>query len=244
MTIRPWLDFGGFDRGTEYYRITAQWNFSMSNSLISPIKTSQTVIEEFVKVENVLAQYPILGRTVLINYNLRGYEHFDSTYPQEWQDEYVENNFQAVDPVAVWSFIRQGVCRWSEIGLPDPFKITKKGAKYGLNFGATWCRKTGPKRSVVYIARSDREFKDEEIESISDAINPFFDIVTLTEYLAEGEFKVIQELVKGHTTADIAETLNISESAVKQRVSSARKKMGSKNTPQLIEDVFQKQLLL
>ena len=211
---------------------------------IDVIKTNPIAAAQFEPVKHVIETLNIVGWSIVVNFNLRGYEHFASTYPDEWATEYVNGNYNVQDPTVVWASFRQGMCRWSETGIPDMMKVLRRAKVYDLNFGGIWSRKTGKKRTMLFVGKADREFNDEEMELISDAMNPFFTSVGPDHRLTDGEIDALKLLIVGASTADIANDLGITESAVKARVSSARSKLGCKTTPQMIYQVTSSGMLM
>lgn len=207
------------------------------------IKKKQSVAELFAPVKDTVESMNVVGWSVVVNYNLRGYEHFETTYPERWVTQYVNKNYNAMDPALYWALTKQGVRRWSEVKLPDILRVMKKAKKYGLVYGGIWSQKTGSKRTVLFVGREDREFFDEEMETIFDEMQPFFSAVGLNSPLTDGEIDVLEQLVEGASTSEIAKALAMTESAVKARVSTARNKLECRTTPQLIYKVMSDGLL-
>lgn len=207
---------------------------TQSNIDIQAQKLNVNILSNFEPVRSHLDTMDVFGYALLVNYSVLGYEHFHSTYPVEWQNEYDSRHYHVLDPVMIWALFREGVCRWSETGIPDTRGVHKKAARHGIRFGGTWSRKTGSKKSVLFVARSDREFEDEELARVEDEVAPFFDTVRPQNLLSDRELDALRLLADGATIVEIAETLNVGQSAVKERISSARKKLNCKNTAQLI----------
>ena len=168
------------------------------------------------------------------NFTFRGPEHFVSEYAQEWQDIYDKRNYYFVDPILIWNISKQGNIRWSEVKLPDVRGVLTECKKFNMNFGASFSRKINGKRSVLALARSDREFTDDEISHLSDKFDFLADCVLGQCGLTDKELEVLRDLRDGSTYKDIGERLEISVPTVKARAEKARKKLGAKTTMQAV----------
>lgn len=91
-----------------------------------------------------------------------------STYPQGWRDKYMGEAYGLRDPLVFWGVARTGVSRWSEIDMPDPFGILDEAARHGLRYGAIASVGKITSRSMVGIARGDRECTDAELAQLED----------------------------------------------------------------------------
>ncbi len=91
-------------------------------------------------------------------------------YDPEWTQIYTANGYIMSDPTVHWGFTHQGTCRWSALGTPDPQDVLKKSAQYGLKYGFTAACELDGSRSIASFARTDREFTDDEIETINNLL--------------------------------------------------------------------------
>lgn len=91
------------------------------------------------------------------------------TYKKEWLDYYSQNGLVMSDPIVAWCFENTGACRWSD--LQDTEGVLKEAAKHGMKFGIVYATESGRSRSMGGFARSDRDFTDEEIRTISVAFD-------------------------------------------------------------------------
>lgn len=175
-----------------------------------------------------LEQVAPMGYTAGIHIRFASPLYFRSTYPQEWQDLYAANNYALRDPLVFWGVGKSGQTRWSEINLPDPFGVMEKAAEFGLTYGAVCSCGKISSRTIVGVARSDREFTDAEIEEVA-AIAKALDEVTeppagLTPEMTEALTLVGQGLHPATAAAEIG----ISEDVLQTRLSSAQDKLGAK----------------
>jgi LuxR family transcriptional regulator len=86
------------------------------------------------------------------------------TYPKAWLDYYSSNGLIMVDPMVAWGFTNEGTERWSN--LTDDSGVMKLAAEYGMKYGVVVAMVTGNSRSLGGLARSDRDFTQEEIDRI------------------------------------------------------------------------------
>lgn len=90
------------------------------------------------------------------------------TYPKAWLDYYSANGLIMNDPMVAWAFENVGACRWSN--LEDPAGFMKLAGDYGMKFGVVIAVDQGNSRSICGFAHADREFTDEEIDTLSTGV--------------------------------------------------------------------------
>lgn len=189
-------------------------------------------------IEELLAQLELLAPT---GYHVGLHIRFAAplmtfqTYPEAWNDRYTRNAYVLRDPMIAWGISRTGATRWSEIGLPDPFGIMKDAASHGLVYGV--CVSCGhiTSRTVAGAARSDREFTDEEVAEISGIVLRLHYETQPPDNLTKAEVEALRVLASGERYANGAAVLGISESALKARLSSARKKLFARTSAEAIQ---------
>ena len=140
-------------------------------------------------------------------------------YPTSWVAHYTAQAYGLRDPVVAWALSEIGSVRWSAITLPDPLDILGQAGAHGLVYGATVS--TGPldARTIGSLARSDRELTDQELARAE---------VIITQ--------LHQRLIaKGYRYADAAKALQISQSALKARITAARHHLRARTTAEAIQ---------
>ena len=157
------------------------------------------------------------------------------TYDQRWIDHYTENGYVLRDPMTAWGFSRTGWIRWSDPELPDPFGLFREAAGHGLNFGATVAFGPIKSRTIASFARSDREFRDDEIAKFERAVKRLHQLSEPPEALTEAQIEALRCIAGGDRFAAAAEKLGISESALKARISSARDRLMARTTAEAIQ---------
>ncbi len=157
------------------------------------------------------------------------------TYPQEWTDRYTEEAYALRDPIIAWGFSMTGSARWSEIGIPDPFNILGQAAEFGMVYGlAVSC---GPikSRTIGSAARADREFTEDEIVEFRRLICMLHDITEPPKSLTDAQIEALRLIAEGDRHAAAAAKLNISESALKARLTAARNSLLARTTTEAIQ---------
>jgi LuxR family transcriptional regulator len=157
------------------------------------------------------------------------------TYPQGWTDRYTEEAFALRDPIIAWGFSQVGVARWSEIEIPDPFDILGQAAEHGMVFGfAVSC---GPmkSRTIASGARGDREFEDDEMSRFQGLIEQLHHLTEPPTSLTKAQIEALRRIAEGDRHAAAAARLNISESALKARLSAARTALLARTTTEAIQ---------
>lgn len=189
--------------------------------------------EELARIRAVATSGYIIG----FNMTWRGPEHILFGYPDEWKRVYEERNYFLSDPVLRWTIVGSGYKRWSAITARDPLdplRVMRAARKYGLVFGAAFTLKVGNKRSLMSVARADRELTDGELEMLNAKFAGFVDLLMSKALLTDGELAVLQYMRDGYEQQEVAGVLKISRSAVKQRVQKACAKLNARNSAQAI----------
>ncbi len=157
------------------------------------------------------------------------------TYDQRWIDHYTENGYVLRDPMTAWGFSRTGWIRWSDPALMDPFGLFREAAQFGLNYGVTVACGPIKSRTIASFARSDREFRDDEVDRIERKVLRLHDLSEPPEALTEAQIEALRMIAGGDRFAAAAEKLGISESALKARITTARNRLMARTTAEAIQ---------
>jgi LuxR family transcriptional regulator len=158
-----------------------------------------------------------------------------STFPAEWQALYRERGFSLRDPLLAWGVSRTGTIRWSESRLPDPFGVLRQAARHGLVYGASASTGRVTSRSVVGIARQDREFTDAEIAELADVTQALHDATEPPPDLDTGLIEALRLTAEGFRPVEAAIQLGIDETELVARIDAARATLGVGSTAQAIQ---------
>lgn len=157
-----------------------------------------------------------------------------STYPEAWRTIYDENAYGLRDPLVFWGVGVLGSARWSEIAMPDPFDILGKARVHGLNYGAVGSYGPITSRSLIGIARHDRECTDTEIAEAMTILHQMHDVAAPPSDLTPAMLEALTLVGQGHRHTAAAAELGISESALKARLSSARIRLSARTTAEAV----------
>ncbi|MFQ6553444.1 autoinducer binding domain-containing protein [Aestuariibius insulae] len=157
------------------------------------------------------------------------------TYPQGWTDRYTEEAYALRDPIIAWGFSQVGAARWSEIKIPDPFDILEQAKDFGMIYGFAVSCGEMKSRTIASAARDDREFSDDEIAEFSELIQQLHKITEPPTTLTDAQLEALRCIANGDRHAAAAAKLNISESALKARLSSARQGLLARTTAEAIQ---------
>ncbi|WP_372574752.1 helix-turn-helix transcriptional regulator [Ruegeria jejuensis] len=175
------------------------------------------------------------GFSLVINHTPHGSEYFDATYSVEWQEEYVNRMYLWADPVVLSTiYAGNNNKRWSEIKTPDVMGVMASAKRHGMKFGARIARRRGYRISFCALAREDREFTDDEIQSVADWFDALLDKIETSFELSEGELEVIKCIGRGMTREQASAHLSVSYGAIKKRLKNARTKTGCSTDQQLV----------
>lgn len=218
----------------------------MTDDLRKPVALSPHKVRDGSRVSTAFGEYrdEVLsvgtsGYSLLLNARIYGPEHFETTYPDGWQATYEKEMWVLRDPIFHWALMNKGGgdARWSDIPrlAPGSRGLMRKAKKLGLVYGAIFVRKGyGGFVSFLSVARPDRELTMEEMARVSDLATEFFAEIDIEERLTPKATEVLQLLADHKTIPEIAEELNLSESAIKTRLNDARKNTGVPSTSALV----------
>ena len=168
-----------------------------------------------------------LGITIGMNVALRGPEYYYSSYPQGFQDDYTRKNYIFMDPMVAWAMRNLGWKRWSSVSKIEAMAPVFKAAKsYGLTFGATLAISTNDRRSMASLARSDREFEDDELDLATQILGRLSE-VSYGSRLTIEEAEALRLVSLGQSQKQIAGDLGVAEITVRTRLSRAKDKLGA-----------------
>lgn len=184
------------------------------------------------------------GYMIGLNHVSNGIEFFDSDWPIEWRTQYEKNKYLFIDPV-VHSFVRNdGDVRWSKVSWRDVFGIMKAARKYGLVYGASFVRSNlDGKKSMLSVARSDREISQGEMDQLSDWWTEFVIKANQPLPISEAEISALDCMLRNMSVSEAATYNGVSETAMKSRLKSARQKLGCKNNTTAAGILIRKKIL-
>ncbi|MBB1491080.1 MULTISPECIES: autoinducer binding domain-containing protein [unclassified Paracoccus (in: a-proteobacteria)] len=157
------------------------------------------------------------------------------TYPEGWSERYTANAYALRDPTIAWGFSTTGAVRWSAMPIPDPFGILADAASHGLHYGLTMSSGPIKSRTIASFAHDTREFKDDEIETISALVRRLHEITEPPESLTKAQQEALRCIAEGDRHAAAAAKLGITESAFKARLISARERLMARTTAEALQ---------
>lgn len=227
-----------FDSMRESLQMTS-FEAGPQSSPLSPA-TGITPLDNIIPTLRLLAPQ---GFVFVHSIGMKGPEFVHSEFPKAWQVAYEKQNFMWRDPILLWSVTgRGGDKRWSDIDHIDLMGVMDAAKGFGLNFGAIFTRGT-IKKSVLSLARTDREFTDEEMTLLSSMMTQLMTDVSLDRGLSHQELETLRLLRDGLAHKEIATTLAISVSAVKFRLNNARQKLGAQSNVHALALALQRNLI-
>lgn len=174
------------------------------------------------------------GYTVGLHIRFASPLYFKSTYPTAWQEAYSANNYALRDPLVFWGISSTGVTRWSDISLPDPFGVLAEARSHGLTYGAVASTGRITSRTIVGIARGDREFSDAEMADAESLAQGLHDMAEAPEQLTPQMIEALSLIGQGFRHGAAAAELGISEVALRARLHTARDRLGAQTTAEAL----------
>jgi LuxR family transcriptional regulator len=170
-----------------------------------------------------------------------------TTFSSGWIDHYTVNALALHDPLMRWIYANNGACRWSRLDLADPMGVLNSYAAFGMPFGAVICITADcgrPSRSFGYFARQDRDLNEIELKLAESALrSAHFHGSGNDQPLTRPQVDALRLLSRGMRVREIAQTLGISESAVKARLKSAMARTDARTPVQAASIALQRGLL-
>lgn len=152
-------------------------------------------------------------------------------FPTDWVEYYTRNGLMLRDPVVHWAYANAGWIRWRDLESSDSDGILGKASDFGLKYGTVISCSTGgddAQRSYGTFARADRDLSDEEISSLGHHLENLHDAALPPSNLTLAELEALKLVKEGLRLKEIAYQLGVSEGAIKQRLSGAKRKLGAK----------------
>ena len=92
------------------------------------------------------------------------------SYAKRWMEHYSSAGFVMHDPVVRWGLQNVGRIRWSELESIDSGGVLESAKDFGMMNGVGIALVISGSRSIGGFARADREFEEDEIEELEDAL--------------------------------------------------------------------------
>lgn len=157
------------------------------------------------------------------------------TYPKGWIDTYTEEAYALRDPIIACGFSETGTTRWSEIEQLDPLDILGKAKAYGMIYGLAVSIGPMQSRTIASASRPDREFTAPEITAFAALVNDLHNTTEPPTTLTAAQAEALKCVAEGDRYAAAAAKLNISESAFKARLASARSTLLARTNAEAIQ---------
>lgn len=155
--------------------------------------------------------------------------------PEAWVREYTVSGFLVHDPMMAWAYRNCGIVRSETLLADDVQGVLGLAHGHGLIHGAAAAHVDGRDagdRSVGLFFRSDRDFTGEELDALLAALRAEHLEHAPPSNLTAAELETLELVKNGMLMKEIANVLGISESAIKQRLQSARRKLKARTGSQ------------
>lgn len=183
------------------------------------------------------------GYILTFNYSWAGPELFECTFPDAWQEHYHSRAMWKADPITLWILANDGSKRWSHIKLTKMNSLLLEASEYGLAFGAVFARTKRFRKSVLSVARPDREYTDSEMDTLE---NWFDDITRRIDDrfgLTSKEIETLKHLASGLSIGAISGDEGVSDAAINKRIKAARVKLGQPNALAAVAFAIEQKLI-
>ncbi|MGR3591471.1 MAG: helix-turn-helix transcriptional regulator [Limimaricola soesokkakensis] len=159
-----------------------------------------------------------------------------STLPKSWIERHTCKPFFLDAPASRWSLENEGAIRWSALADHDPLKSSSLTAEHDTPYGGVVAYHAADElRSYGLFFRGDREYLDTELAHLFELVVEHHDrLATPPAVLTKAELLVLRCMKEGKRLKQISYDLDVSQSAVKQRLRNARRKLGARSGSQAV----------
>ncbi|WP_376875767.1 helix-turn-helix transcriptional regulator [Albirhodobacter sp. R86504] len=157
--------------------------------------------------------------------------------PLDWIEFYTSRGLFVHDPVLRWIYANDGAARIEDLKLDDPANVLLLSRRFGLRYGAVVSVEREHSqclRSYATFYRSERPFERIEISALQEIVKTLHAGLAREPELTAVEVQTLRMLSRGMRVKQIAQAAGITDSAVKARLSGARRKTGTRTTSQLL----------
>ena len=225
---------------------------SIHDHLLKPTPVAVPGIKTLLEIETPIrekldriAEISPIGCSMGVRFRLGRPAFLHYTYESEWMRIYLEQHLYLCAPTIVWGVASSGHVRWSDLEqrFPDPFGVFEKARKFNLNHGCVVSVGSIGSKTIGGIAHDKRELTDAEIAEFKRLLGGIHDIVCRRKPLLETHLRALELFSYGYTFDEICERLYISRSALKSRLSGARKRLGANSNVDAVRIATENHLL-
>ncbi|GAA0301384.1 helix-turn-helix transcriptional regulator [Rhodovulum strictum] len=155
--------------------------------------------------------------------------------PDDWVEHYTLHGLVVHDPVMKWVYSNTGVTSWDLMGIDDPRGVLREARRHGLRHGAVTsvlCTEEKGRRSYGNFVRHDRPFNVVEMRELLSIVTQLHKAGVPPRKLTRAETEALRMQANGMRLKEISAELDISMSAVKARLSNAKRKLGAQTPSQ------------
>jgi LuxR family transcriptional regulator, quorum-sensing system regulator SdiA len=155
--------------------------------------------------------------------------------PEAWVREYAVSGFLVHDPMMAWAYRNCGIVRCDALRADDAQGVLEFARARGLIYGAAASHVDdgdAGQRSLGIFFRSDRHFTCGELDVLLATLRSCHREHAPPRNLTRAEVETLGLVKNGMLMKEIANALGVSESAIKQRLQSARRKLKAKTGSQ------------
>jgi len=193
--------------------------------------------------KSVLADFATRGYFAAMHIRFARPLYQIQTLPPAWVDHYTTGGLSLRDPAMTWGYSHIGYTRWNEIDLPDVANVFDRAKAFDLMFGAVFAHGAAESRSIVILARHDREATNGELIALYRAVVDMHDDLCPIHEVTPAQIEALREIAQGNRQAEVAQRLGISVSALKARLAAARASLGAKTVTEAIKIARDSRLL-
>ncbi len=156
--------------------------------------------------------------------------HIENRYSESWQAHYRKKSYLLRDPLIFWALANNGVICWDDPEIVDGAGVIADARDHGLIYGITVATGCDRIRSTCGLVRSDRHFTAQERADALAALEELHEEPAVSVALTEAQLEALRLMAAGERHTRAAAMLNISESALKARLRSARDSLAARTT--------------
>lgn len=172
------------------------------------------------------------GFAMVLGLGAAGPRNAMTTYPVEWTSKYVQEGMMENDPVLAWMAQNSGHTRWADVGnTPEEIAQMKKANEFGLEYGTIISLFYAGEKISVSLCHTKPELTETEIREAGAALVVLAHLAPPDAMAspAAKELIYLRRVSEGLSDQEIADELNLSLRAVRERKKKAVSEMEANN---------------
>ena len=154
---------------------------------------------------------------------------------EPFRDEYLQNSYALRDPVVSWGLSRTGRARWPDGQIDESAAMIAAARQAGFDHGLGLAVGPTQCRSILNLMWTGSMASEPDLRRVETVLREAHGAIACENpVLTRAQREALACLSRGMRLARAAHHLGISESAMKARIGSARRRLGARNATEAV----------